>query len=448
MRMISILQIWVFVLPQAYQCNGVEYITMEIWPFIAIIVLLLLSAFFSGSEIAYTSVSKSKLKGAKEKGNSRADVALYIYEHFDDALSTILIGNNLVNFAAAAVSTVLLIDLFGNAGVGIATLIMTALILIFGEITPKIIAMQNNYKMTLFAAYPIRILMFILKPVIVAVIWIVDKVSWLWKRDYEKQPSVTEDELVTLIENVTENGIIDEDRSELLQSAIEFSEITVEEILIPRIDMVTIDINDPIDEISQIIMGSSFSRIPVYDDSIDNIIGILLTEHFLKHLIDSEDVDVRSTLIDVCYIHQTMTLPDAFAELQKGNLQMAIITDEYGGTMGLITMEDILEELVGDIWDEADEIVDELTPISENTYEVNGDMSVNDFLDFLDIDDRDFESEYTTVGGWAIEMLDGFPDVDDSFEYENLDVTVTELDGRRVEKLVVKLDPDFVAEDE
>jgi CBS domain containing-hemolysin-like protein len=421
---------------------------MDIWPFVAIIILLLLSAFFSGSEIAFTSVSKSKLRSASEKGSSRAGVALYIYDHYEDALSTILIGNNLVNIAASAVSAIILIDIFGKAGAGISTLVMTVLILIFGEITPKIVAKQNNYKMALFASYPIRILMFILKPIIVAVVWVVEKISGLWAKNEEKQPSVTEDELVAIIENVTENGIIDEESSELLQSAIEFSDITVEEILTPRIDMVSVDINDSIDEIIQTVMDSNFSRIPVYDDSIDNIIGILLTEHFLKRLTDTEDVDIRSILIDVCYFHQTMTLPDAFTELQKGNHQIAIVTDEYGGTMGLITMEDILEELVGDIWDEADEVVSDLTPICENTYEVSGDMSVNDFLDFLDLDDRDFESEYTTVGGWAIEMLDGFPDINDSFEYENLDVTVTELDGRRVEKLVVKLDPDYQPEEE
>ncbi len=420
---------------------------MDIWPFAAIVILLLLSAFFSGSEIAFTSVSKSRLKSASEKGDSRADVALYIYDHYEDALSTILIGNNLVNIAASAVSTVILIGLIGTAGAGVSTLVMTALILVFGEITPKIVARQNSYKFALLASYPIRILMLILKPIIVAVVWAVDKVSVLWKSE-EKQPLVTEDELVTLIENITESGIIDKERSELLQSAIEFSEITVEEILTPRIDMVTIDINDSMEEIAQTVLDSNFSRIPVYDDSIDNIIGVLHTEHFLMKLTETQDVDIRSILIDMCFIHQTMTLPNALAELQKSNLQMTIVTDEYGGTMGLITMEDILEELVGDIWDEADEIVNEFTPISEYVYEVAGDMSVIDFLDFMNINDRDFESEYTTVGGWAIEMLDSFPDVNDSFDYKNLSVRVTELDGRRVEKLVVKMDPDYEDDEE
>jgi putative hemolysin len=421
---------------------------MDIWPFIAIVILLLLSAFFSGTEIAYTSVSKTKLKVALENGDKRAKIAMYIYEHYDDALSTILIGNNLVNIAASAVATVILIDMIGNAGAGVSTLVMTALILICGEITPKIIARQNNFKITLLVSYPLRILMFVLKPIIRVVVWIVDKVSKLWGDGNEKEPSVTEEELVTLIENVKDNGIIDEDRSDLLQSVLEFSDITVEEVITPRIDMVSVDINDSIESIADTVIESNFSRIPVYDDSIDNIIGILHTEHFLKHLVQSDQIDIRSILIDVCYIHKTMKLPDAFSELQKRKLEMAIVTDEYGGTMGCVTMEDILEELVGDIWDESDEITNEFVLVSENSYEVSGDMSIYDFLEYMDIDDRDFDSEYTTVGGWAIEMFDGFPNVGDTFEYKNLTVTVTELDGRRVEKLYVKVSPVFEEEQE
>ena len=414
---------------------------MDILPYIAIIILLLLSAFFSGSEIAYTSVSRTKLKSASEEGNKRAKLAMYIYDHYDDALSTILIGNNLVNIAASAVATVILIGLIGNAGAGVSTLVMTVMILICGEITPKIISKQNNYKMALFASYPLRFLMFILKPVVTVVVWIVDRVSAIWKKDAEKEPSVTEEELVTLIENVKDNGIIDEDRSDLLQSALKFSDITVEEIITPRTDMTAVDINDTLESIAETVIESNFSRIPVYDDSIDNIIGILHAEHFLKHYVQSEQVDIRSILIEACFIHKTMKLPDAFSELKKKKLHMAIVTDEYGGTMGCITMEDILEELVGDIWDESDVITNDFVAVCDNCYEVSGDMSIYDFLDYVGIDDRDFDSEYTTVGGWAIEMFDGFPDAGDKFEYKNLTVTVTGLDGRRVEKLLVKVNP-------
>lgn len=414
---------------------------MDIWPFVAIVILLFLSAFFSGSEIAYTSVSRSKLKTAAEEGSKRAKAAMYIYEHYEDALSTLLIGNNLVNIAASAVATVILIRILGNAGAGVSTLVMTVIILICGEITPKIIAKQNSYKAALFASYPLRILMFVLKPVIKVVVWLVDKVSAIWNKDKEKEPSVTEEELVTLIENVKDNGIIDEERSDLLQSAIEFSDITVEEIITPRIDMVSIDVNDSIESIIETVIESNFSRIPVYDDSIDNIVGILHVEHFLKYCALSDQVDIRSILMEACFIHKTMKLPDAFSELKKRKLHMAIVTDEYGGTMGCVTMEDILEELVGDIWDESDVITNDFVEVSENTYEVSGDMSIYDFLDYVDIDDHDFESEYTTVGGWAIEMFDGFPDIGDAFDYKNLTVVVTELDGRRVEKLLVKVNP-------
>jgi CBS domain containing-hemolysin-like protein len=286
--------------------------------------------------------------------------------------------------------------------------------------------------------------MFVLKPVVLIVVWIVGKVSRLWDKGQEKEPSVTEEELVTLIESVKENGIIDEGFSDLLQSALEFSDTTVQEILTPRTDLVAIDINESLDAIVDTVLNSPYSRIPVYDESIDNIIGILHIEHLLKKLADneqSEQIDVRSILIDAFFIHKTMKLPDVFSELKRRRLHMAIVTDEYGGTMGCVTMEDILEELVGDIWDESDEITNDFVRVDDNTYEVSGDVSIYDFLEFFDLESRDFESEYTTVGGWAIEMFDGFPNINDSFEYENLTVTVTELDGLRVARLTVSVTP-------
>jgi putative hemolysin len=417
---------------------------MDLWSVISLFILIALSAFFSGSEIAFASASKVRLKTASESDNPYARMALYIYDHFEDALSTILIGNNLVNIAASSIATVIAIALVGPSGAAVATLVMTILILIFGEISPKIIAKQNSHKFTLLVSYPLRLLMFVLKPVVLIVVWIVGKVSRLWDKGQEKEPSVTEEELVTLIESVKENGIIDEGFSDLLQSALEFSDTMVQEILTPRTDLVAIDINEPLDIIIDTVLNSSYSRIPVYDESIDNIIGILHIEHLLKKLADNEQIeqiDVRSILIDAFFIHKTMKLPDVFSELKRRRLHMAIVTDEYGGTMGCVTMEDILEELVGDIWDESDEITDDFVRVDDNTYEVSGDVSVYDFLEFFDLESRDFESEYTTVGGWAIEMLDGFPNVNDSFNFENLIVTVTELDGLRVARLTVGVTP-------
>lgn len=410
---------------------------MDILPYIGIVICLAFSAFFSGSEIAYASANKVRLKKAAEVGNKRAKTAYYISEHFDDALTTILIGNNLVNIAASSISTVIAISLMGESGTIVATIVMTIIILTFGEIAPKIIAKQQCDKFVLLVSFPLRFLIYILKPVIVVVVGFVNLVSKLWKKDNNNEPSITEEELVSIIESVEEEGVIDSERSDLLQSALEFSDISVEEILTPRTDMMAININDSMDSIIETVLESPYSRIPVYDDSIDNIIGILHMGRFFRKLVDNKEIDIRSILIDACFVHKTMKLPDLFDELKDRRLQMAIVTDEYGGTMGCITMEDILEELVGDIWDEADEIVNDFKIIDENTYEVSGDLSLRDFFDYVDIDDRDFESDYSTVGGWAMEMIDDIPSIGDIFKYKNLTIKVIELDGMRVTKLAV-----------
>jgi CBS domain containing-hemolysin-like protein len=403
---------------------------------------MMLSAFFSGSEIAFASVNKARVKNLAQSGNSYAKLALYISEHFDDALSTILIGNNLVNIAASSISAVIAIGLMGESGAAVSTLIMTVLILIFGEITPKIIAKQQCDKFVLLVSYPLRFLMYILKPVITVIVFIVNLTSKLWEKEEEKEPSVTEEELVSIIESVEDDGIIDKDRSELLQSALEFSDISVQEILTSRMDMVTIDIDDEMDEIIETALNSPYSRIPVYEDSIDNIIGVLHVGRFLKKLMDSDQVDIRSILVDTCFIHKTMKLPAVFNELKRRRLQMAIVTDEYGGTMGCITLEDVLEQLVGDIWDEKDEIINEFVSLGENNYEVSGDLTIREFLEYVDVDDRDFESEYSTVGGWAIEMLNGLPNTGDMFEYKNLTIKVMAIEGMRVTRLSVYAAPE------
>ncbi len=417
---------------------------MDIGSVIALIILIMFSAFFSGSEIAYASANKMRLKKASESGNKYAKVALYIYEHFDDALSTVLVGNNLVNIGAASISAVIAIGLMGESGAAVSTVIMTIIILIFGEISPKTIAKKHCDKFTLIVAYPLRFLMFILKPLIFVIGQIVKLVSKLWDNGAEKEPSVTEEELVSIIESVADDGLIDEDRSELLQSALEFSEITAQEILTPRTDMLVIDIEDDRDSIIETIVNSPYSRIPVYEGTIDNIIGILHIGSFMKELVSNKDADIRSSLIESFYVFQTMKLPKIFSELKNRYLQMAIVTDEYGGTMGLITLEDVLEELVGEIWDESDEVINDFVSAGQNKYLVSGYLSIYDFLEYVGIDDRSFDSYYTTVGGWVIENINGFPNINDEFEYKNLKVTVTKLDGLRVEQISVFVAPELI----
>ncbi|NLN54209.1 MAG: HlyC/CorC family transporter [Firmicutes bacterium] len=409
--------------------------------FLGILVCIILSAFFSASEIAFASANKLRLKSKSEAGNKHAKLALEIADNFNEALSAILIGNNLVNIAASAIAAVIIIDLFGEKGTIISTFLMTIIILIFGEITPKTIAKKISDQYVLFSAYPLKVLMFLLQPVMKVVLYIVKIFDQLWEKS-EEEPHFTEEEIVMIIESVEDEGIIDEEASDLLQSALEISDIHVSDILTPRTDLVTIDITDDMETIIDTVLDSPYSRIPVYEDSIDNIIGILYVNHFLRVLAEKKQVDkeeLRAVLSEPVFVHKTMILPEAFSLLNNGKSQMAIVTDEYGGTMGCITIEEILEELVGEIWDEFDEIENDFIEVGENLYEVNGDVSIRDFADYLDIDEEALDSEYSTISGWLIEMFNGLPNVNDTLEYNNLIFKVLELGNLRIEKILVEV---------
>ena len=442
-----------------------------------IILMVILSAFFSASEISFNASNKMRLKKAADNGSRSAALAYKISEDFTTALSAILIGNNLANIAASTAATVIAMNLLlslqsmnsdGMASL-VATIVMTLIILIFGEIVPKIIAKNNADAAVRLFAWPTRILTWILFPFVWIVMRLVNLLSSLWGKDDEDAPTVTEEELSSIIETVEEEGVIDEDKSELLQSAIDFRDTTVEEIMTPRIDMTAFDIADPPEEIEQLVDESRYSRLPVYEDSIDNIIGILYLNHYYKKLTDSdsdEPFDLRSILMKPCFIHKTMRLPAALSLLRERKTHLAIVVDEFGGTLGLVTMEDILEELVGEIWDETDEIVDECVKTGENTYEVSGDMNIDDFFHEIEFEPREFECEYSTVGGWAIEMLDADPHVGDSYTFRDipeeeeedddpeesratvLTVVVSGMDEMRVTKLTVLVQRPVEEEDE
>ena len=289
----------------------------------------------------------------------------------------------------------------------------------------------------------------ILKPVNVVVMGILHFFEKLWGKT--EGPSMTEEELASIIEIIEDEGVIDEDQSELLQSALEFSAITAQEILKPRVDMISIDIDDDFDEIKDLIFNVPYSRIPVYRDTIDNIIGILYIDHFFKALVDQPEMDNRALealLMPPSFIHKTMKLPAVMTQLRSKKMHLAIVVDEYGGTMGMVTLEDAIEQLVGDIWDETDEIVDDVTQLAEDSFRVSGDQSIYDFLEQFELDDHRFDTEYVTVGGWAIEMFDGYPQKGDSFEYQNLKVTIDEVDDLRIVSLLVKVFPKPESEDE
>ncbi len=430
---------------------------------IIIIVMLAFSALFASTEIAFYSANRMRLKKSAESGSRTAALALKIMDKFTAALSSILIGNNLVSIAASTFATVLVMTLFvklgGDEDSGwisvISTTAMTLIILVFGEIVPKTIGKQNGDAIAKFAAYPVRILTIILYPVTIIVTLFVAIFRKIWGKDREEDdPTVTEEELSSIIETVEEEGVIDEEQSELLQSTLEFPDTTVGELLTPRIDLTVIDIDDK-EEALKIIEESRFTRIPVYEDSIDNIIGILSLTRYYKAISTSEDtvgepcdVDLRELLMPPLFLHKTMKLPVALGKMRAEKTHIAIIIDEFGGTMGIVTMEDILEELVGDIWDENDVIVNEVAQIGDNMYDVSGDTNIDDFFAEIEFNDSNFESEYTTVGGWAVEMLEANPHVGDSFTYKNLYIIVTEMDDMRVTKLTVVVTPSDEEESE
>jgi len=432
-----------------------------IGPYILIILMLLLSAFFSGSEIAFNASNKMRLKKAAEEGSKTAALAYRISEKFTVALSAILIGNNLANIAASAATTLIILDILAVLGITggrgeaigstVATVIMTVLILIFGEIVPKILSKQKANLVVRWVAYPIRILTVVLSPLVGIVQLILRGLRRLWGKDYsEDEPTVTEEELSSIIDTVETEGVIDEEQSDLLQSALELSDTTLEEILIPRTKMLAIDIEDDFSDILETADQSTFSRIPVYEGSMDNIIGIMYLNYFFRALIDADgaEVDIRPLLLEPMHLHKSKKLPAALQEMRERQAHLAIVVDEYGGTMGLVTLEDILEQVVGDIWDDSDEIVVEYTQTGDNTYDVSGDMSVWDFFELLEINTRDFTSDYTTVGGWAIEMLDASPHTGDSFTYKNLYIIVSSMEDMRVTQLSVVVNPPEEEEEE
>ena len=413
--------------------------------YIGIVVCLICSAFFSGSEIAYTAVNQLRLKKSAEAGSKTAALALKITQQYERMLSTILIGNNLVNILASSVATVIALHIFpGASGAAIATAIMTVLILIFGEIVPKIISKDHAEVIARFAAVPLRVLMILLAPVVFLVVTVVNQLSKLWKSKEDDEPSVTEDDLVSMIDTAEEEEVIDEAKSDLLHSAIEFNDTTVEDILTPRTEMVALDIEDEPADILAEVLDSPHSRLPVYEGTRDNIVGVLFLNHYLKQVSDKGNpaaIDLKALLMEPCFFHKTMKLPAALEEMRKRQIHLAIVMDEYGGTLGIVTLEDILEQIVGDIWDETDEIVHEITKTGEDTYDVVGEMNVYDFFEQLDVDTRDFTSEYTSVGGWATEMCASNPHVGDSFTYKNLYVVISEMDELCVTKISVRVTP-------
>ena len=413
--------------------------------YLLIFFLLMGSAFFSGTEIAYTSLSKLKIKRDSENPTTAQKLVSFIYNHFDFALSTVLVGNNLVNIGATSVATVLAVNLAvrmdgritDQTASTLVTLIMTVLILIIGEITPKMVARRCSETIAKLAAWPLLVLMIVCFPVVWITTTIVNLFSVLWKRD-ERAVTITEEELENLLDTAEDEGVIDESETELLQSALEFTDLDAADILTPRIDVIGFELHDSMDHILNTIAESQFSRYPVYERTIDHVVGILDVKHLLQELVDNKDVQLTDLLLEPVYIPKTMKLHDIMDEFRTHQSHMVIVADEYGGIMGVVTMEDVLEQLVGEIWDENDDIVNDWQQLDNHRWECSGDMNLTEFFDNLDLDDDKLESDCATVGGWATENIGAMPVAFDSFDYLQYTILVKHVDdNHRISRLLI-----------
>ena len=392
--------------------------------YIFIVLLLLGSAFFAGTEIAYTSLSKLKIKKDNESPSRIQKLVNFIYNHYDYALSTVLIGNNLVNIAATSTATVIAVNLAASMKGEVSdetistlvTVIMTVLILIVGEITPKMVARRCSEGFAKMAAYPLLVLMILFFPVVLVTSWIVNLFSMLWHKKDEQEVTITEEELENILDTAEDEGVIDESETELLQSALEFTDMDATDILTPRIDVVGFEIGDSIEHILEVVSETQFSRFPVYERTIDHVVGILYVKHLLKELVDNKDVQLRDLLLEPVYIPKTMRLHDIMDEFKLHQTHMVVVADEYGGIMGIVTMEDVLEQLVGEIWDENDDIVNE----------------------WQELDDEDLDPDCATVGGWATKNIGAMPAAFDSFDYKQFTILVKHVDdNHRISRLLV-----------
>lgn len=400
-----------------------------------IAVLLLFSAYFSATETAFSSLNRTRLRTMAEKGNSKAALALSLAEKYDQLLSSILVGNNVVNIAMSSISTLLFVRLMPDIGATVSTIVITIVVLIFGEISPKSLAKENPEKFAMVSA-----------PIIRVVIWVLTPINFLfaqWKKLLGRifkggdAHRMTQDELLMLVDEASQEGGIDQSEGELLRSAIEFTDQDAEDILTHRVDLEAVPLTATKEEVAAVFSETQYSRLPVYDGSIDNIVGILHQKDFYIGTGISPK-PLNTLMKEPIFVPPTVKIRDLLKVLQKHKSHIAVVSDEYGGTLGIVTMEDILEELVGEIWDEHDEIVEDFQPTGEHSCKVLGTADLDELAERFDLE---IPSECTSVSGWVMEELGRIPDEGDSFDYENLHVTVTATDGHRVVAVEIKAEP-------
>ena len=401
---------------------------------IVLIILVFLSACFSATETAFSSLNKIRLKNMANNGDKKAEKTLELAEEFNSLLSTILIGNNIVNIASSSIATVLFVAIFKENGALISTVIMTVTILIFGEITPKSVAKAHPEQFAMFFTPFISVLVVLFKPLTFLFNGLAFLISKLFKS--QESDEFRSEEFITMVEEAQEGGNMNEDEADLITNAIEFNDQEVGKVYTPRVDMVANDINDSLDEIDKSFRESGFSRLPIYSGSIDNVIGILHEKDFYFHYYKDSATSIEQILTKPVFTTEHLKISALLKQLQKCKSHMAIVIDEYGGTLGIITMEDVLEEIVGEIYDEHDEVIEYFKKLDDVTYLVNCDADIEDMFEYFDIV-PDEEYEFNTVAGWVIFNLDKIPLINDKFSYKNLDVTVIDADEKTVNEIKV-----------
>ena len=404
---------------------------------IAIVILIALSAYFSATETAFSTMTRVRLKSLIKSGNKKAGLALRLADNYDKLLSTILVGNNIVNIATASISTLLFVNLYGPYGATISTIVITVVVLSFGEITPKGLAKESPEKFAMFASPFINALVVILTPI--------NFIFTQWKKLLNKLfrspggKGMTEEELLTIVEEAEQDGAINEDESELIHSVIDFTDLKVRDIITPRVDIVGVDKNAGRDEIIRAFSSTGFSRLPVYDEDCDHIIGILNQKDFFNLVMAGDYAGAAAAMKPPLFIPPAAKISGLLKDLQKAKVHMAVVLDEYGGTLGIVTMEDILEELVGEIWDEHDEVVEDFMEVEDNTYRINCGAELDKLFDYLSITG---DTGATTVSGWIMERLEKIPEPGDSFRYGSVTVIVEKVEDNRVMEAVINVEPD------
>ncbi|MDY4965058.1 MAG: hemolysin family protein [Dysosmobacter sp.] len=407
-----------------------------------ILALLLFADYFAVCETSFAAVSRIRLKTAMERGDRRANKAMYVCERFDKAITTILIGTNIVHLSCASYVTVLVTRRWGLSAVTLSTFVTTLVVFFVGEMLPKSFAKKYSLRLALGTASSLVFFMHLLTPVSFVLTKIGEFASRLTKGDSEV--SVTEDELYDIIENMTDEGDLDSEQGDLVHSALAFGDLTAESILTARVDMETIDVDDPLEEILAQVKASRHSRIPVYQDSVDNIIGVLQIRRFMREYLQKrEKTDLRSLLDEPYFVHQSAKIDELLSVMSSKKINMTIVTDSYGGTVGIVTVEDILEELVGEIWDEDDEVVEPCVDHGDGSYSFDAGVDIEDAFEFMDYEDPDeTDFDHKLLGEWAYEQFDAIPKEGDSFTYNGLRVTVEKVQQRRIMKLHIQRLPE------